>query len=77
MKFEELEGKLESGKAVKKKLTQEKVRLEQAIASLEKEKAELHEEREAVVATLIKERQRLRDSRIQEVTRKRMVVQTS
>ena len=76
VKFEELEGKLKSGKAAKKKLTQEKARLEQAIASLEKEKAELHEEREAAGETLIKERQHLRDSRIQEVTHERMVVQT-
>ncbi|KAF3540148.1 hypothetical protein F2Q69_00022272 [Brassica cretica] len=68
VKFEELEGKLKSGKAAKKKLTQEKARLEQAIASLEKEKAELHEEREAAVETLIKERQHLRDSRIQELS---------
>ncbi|KAF3518687.1 hypothetical protein DY000_02061072 [Brassica cretica] len=50
VKFEELEGKLESGKSAKKKLTREKVHLEQAIASLEKEKAEFYEERKAAVA---------------------------
>ncbi|KAF3585875.1 hypothetical protein F2Q69_00031032 [Brassica cretica] len=48
-----------------------------AAAALEKEKAELEEERDAVVETLVKERQRLRDSRIQEVTRERVNVQTA
>ncbi|XP_013708760.1 meiosis-specific protein ASY2-like [Brassica napus] len=55
----------------------EKTRLERLVASLEKEKAELEEERDAVVGTLVKERQRLRDSRVQEVTRERIKVQTA
>ncbi|KAG2295384.1 hypothetical protein Bca52824_042053 [Brassica carinata] len=42
-----------------------------------REKAELEEERGAVVETLIKERKRLRNSRVQEVTRERIKVQTA
>ncbi|KAF2541303.1 hypothetical protein F2Q68_00030564 [Brassica cretica] len=55
----------------------EKAHLEQNVAALEKEKAELEGERDAVVETLVKERQRLRDSRIREVTRERVKVQTA
>ncbi|KAF2556036.1 hypothetical protein F2Q68_00017188 [Brassica cretica] len=77
VKFEELEGKLKSDRLAKKELRREKIRLEQTAAALEKEKAELEEERDAVVETLVKERQRLRDSRIQEVTRERVKVQTA
>ncbi|KAF2560455.1 hypothetical protein F2Q70_00017189 [Brassica cretica] len=67
----ELEGKLKSDRASKKELTLEKTRLEQATAALEKEKAELLAERDAAVEKLIKERQRLKDSRSLEVTRDR------
>ncbi|KAF2546213.1 hypothetical protein F2Q70_00022484 [Brassica cretica] len=77
VKFEELEGKLKSDRLAKKELRREKIRLEQTAAALEKEKAELEEERDAVVETLVKERQRLRDSRIQEVTCERVKVQTA
>ena len=45
--------------------------MEQATATLEKEKTELLEERDAAVEKLIRERQRLRDSRGLEVTRER------
>ena len=76
-KFEELEGKLMSDRAAKKKLTWEKVRLEQANAALEKEKAELQEERDAAVEKLIKERKCLKDSRSQEVTLERVRVQAA
>ena len=69
VKFEELENKLKSDRLAKKEALREKTRLERLVASLEKEKAELGEERDAVVGTLVKERQRLRDSRIHEVTR--------
>ncbi|KAH0880354.1 hypothetical protein HID58_067748 [Brassica napus] len=72
VKFEELEGKLKSDRLPKKELMREKTRLEQTAAALEKEKAELEEERDAVVETLVKVRQRLKDSRIQEVTRERV-----
>ncbi|KAF3530316.1 hypothetical protein DY000_02037762 [Brassica cretica] len=75
--FEELEGKLKSDRLVKKELMREKTRLEQTAAALEKEKVELQEERDAVVEALVKERQHLRDSRIQEVTRERVKVQTA
>ena len=75
--FEELEGKLKSDRLVKKELMREKTRLEQTAAALEKEKVELQEERDAVVEGLVKERQHLRDSRIQEVTRERVKVQTA
>ncbi|KAF3608303.1 hypothetical protein DY000_02049015 [Brassica cretica] len=77
VKFEELEGKLKSDRLAKKELMREKTRLEQTAAALEKEKTELEEERDAVVETLVKERQRLWDSRIQEVTRERVKVQTA
>ncbi|KAF3547981.1 hypothetical protein DY000_02008800 [Brassica cretica] len=63
VKFEELEGKLKSACAAKKELARENTRLEQATATLKKEKAELLEERDAAVETLIRETQRLRDSR--------------
>ncbi|KAH0901879.1 hypothetical protein HID58_041382, partial [Brassica napus] len=75
--FEELEGKLKSDRLVKKELMREKTRLEQTAAALEKEKVKLQEERDAVVEALVKERQHLRDSRIQEVTRERVKVQTA
>ncbi|XP_033141428.1 uncharacterized protein LOC103853772 [Brassica rapa] len=77
VKFEELEGKLKSDRLAKKDALREKTRLERLVASLEKEKAELEGERDAVVGTLVKERQRLRDSRVQEVTRERIRVQTA
>ncbi|KAF2596177.1 hypothetical protein F2Q68_00011061 [Brassica cretica] len=71
VKFEELEGKLKFDRAVKKELARENTRLEQAGATLEKEKAELLAERDAAVEKLIRERQCLRDSRGLEVTRER------
>ena len=71
VKFEELEGKLKSDRAAKKELARENTRLEQAAVTLEKEKAELLAERDAAVEKLIRERQRLRDSRGLEVTRER------
>ncbi|KAF3511706.1 hypothetical protein F2Q69_00008204 [Brassica cretica] len=71
VKFEELEGKLKSAGATKKELARENTRLEQVTATLEKEKAELLKERDAAVEKLIRERQRLRDSRGLEVTRER------
>ncbi|XP_033146605.1 uncharacterized protein At3g60930, chloroplastic-like [Brassica rapa] len=77
VKFEELEDKLKSDRLAKKDALREKTRLERLVASLEKEKAELEGERDAVVGTLVKERQRLRDSRVQEVTRERIKVQTA
>ena len=77
VKFEELEDKLKSDRLAKKDALREKTRLERLVASLEKEKAELEEERDAVVGTLVRERQRLRDSRVQEVTRERIKVQTA
>ena len=61
IKFEELEGKLKSDRAAKKEPVREKARLEQTAATLEKEKAELLEERDAAVEKLIKERQRLKE----------------
>ena len=45
--------------------------------ALEKEKAELREEMDAAVEKLIKERQRLKDSRSLEVTRERERVQAA
>ncbi|KAF2595951.1 hypothetical protein F2Q68_00010863 [Brassica cretica] len=77
VKFEELEGKLKSDRAAKKELAREKACLEQTAATLEKEKAKLLEERDAVVAKLIKERQRLKDSQNLEVTRERERVQAA
>ncbi|KAG5411426.1 hypothetical protein IGI04_007745 [Brassica rapa subsp. trilocularis] len=77
VKFEELEDKLKSDRLAKKDALREKTRLERLVASLEKEKVELEGERDAVVGTLVKERQRLRDSRVQEVTRERIKVQTA
>ncbi|KAF2582704.1 hypothetical protein F2Q68_00004657 [Brassica cretica] len=56
VKFEELEGKLKSAGAAKKELARENIRLEQAAATLEKEKTELLEERDAEVEKLIGER---------------------
>ncbi|KAF3542717.1 hypothetical protein DY000_02006330 [Brassica cretica] len=76
VKFEELEGKLKSDRASKKE-AREKARQERATAALEKEKAELREEKDAAVGKLIKERQRLKDSRSLEVTRKRERVQAA
>ncbi|KAF2558624.1 hypothetical protein F2Q68_00014873 [Brassica cretica] len=77
VKFEELEGKLKSASAAKKELARENTRLEQAAATLEKEKTELLEERDAAVEKLIGERQRLRDSRGLEVTRERERVEAA
>ncbi|WZY87217.1 hypothetical protein YC2023_033601 [Brassica napus] len=77
VKFEELENKLKSDRLAKKEALCEKTCLERLVASLEKEKAELEEERDAIVGTLVKERQHLRDSRIHEVTRERVKVQTA
>ena len=77
VKFEELEEKLKSDRLAKKEALRENTRLERLVASLEKEKAELEGERDAVVGTLVKERQRLRDSMVQEVTRERIKVQTA
>ena len=51
--------------------------MEQATATLEKEKTELLEERDAAVEKLIRERQRLRDSRGLEVTRERERVEAA
>ncbi|XP_048605602.1 uncharacterized abhydrolase domain-containing protein DDB_G0269086-like [Brassica napus] len=77
VKFEELEGKLKSSSAARKELVREKSHLEQMAVSLEKEKAELVGERDAAVDKLIKERQRLRDSRGLEVTRERERVEAA
>ncbi|KAF2608828.1 hypothetical protein F2Q68_00042959 [Brassica cretica] len=77
VKFEELEGKLKSDRAAKKELARENTRLEQAAVTLEKEKAELLAERDAAVEKLIRERQRLRDSRGLEVTRERERVEAA
>ncbi|XP_048637568.1 meiosis-specific protein ASY2-like [Brassica napus] len=77
VKFAELEDKLKSDRLAKKDALREKARLERLVASLEKEKTELEGERDAVVGTLVKERERLRNSRIQEVTRERIRVQTA
>jgi len=71
VKFEELEGKLKSSSAARKELVRENRHLEQTAASLEKEKAEIIEERDAAVDKLVREGQRLRDSRRLEVTRER------
>ncbi|KAG2312190.1 hypothetical protein Bca52824_023747 [Brassica carinata] len=71
VKFEELENKLKSDRAAKKELARKKARLEQANVALERERDELLEERDAAVEKLIRERKCLRDSRSQEVTRKR------
>ncbi|KAF3532214.1 hypothetical protein DY000_02040684 [Brassica cretica] len=76
-KFEELEGKLKSAGAAKKELARENTRLEKATATLEKEKTELLEERDAAVEKLIRERQHLRDSRGLEVTRERERVEAA
>ncbi|KAF3568999.1 hypothetical protein DY000_02017721 [Brassica cretica] len=77
VKFEELEGKLKSAGAAKKELARYNTSLEQATATLEKEKTELLEERDAAVEKLIRERQRLRDSRGLEVTRERERVEAA
>jgi len=77
VKFEELEGKLKSSSAARKELVREKSHLEQTAANLEKEKTELVEERDAAVDKLIRERQRLRDSRGLEVTRERERVEAA
>ncbi|KAF3572442.1 hypothetical protein F2Q69_00059957 [Brassica cretica] len=77
VKFEELEGKLKSARAARKKLVRENNHLEQAAANLEKEKTELVGERDAAVDKLIRERQRLRDSRGLEVTRERERVEAA
>ncbi|XP_013632852.1 PREDICTED: uncharacterized abhydrolase domain-containing protein DDB_G0269086-like [Brassica oleracea var. oleracea] len=77
VKFEELEGKLKSAGAAKKELARDNTRMEQAAATLEKEKTELLEERDAAVEKLIGERQRLRDSLGLEVTRERERVEAA
>ncbi|KAG2287663.1 hypothetical protein Bca52824_047267 [Brassica carinata] len=77
VKFEELEGKLKSSSAARKELVREKSHLEHTAANLEKEKTELVEERDAAVDKLIRERQRLRDSRGLEVTRERERVEAA
>ncbi|KAF2605397.1 hypothetical protein F2Q70_00027209 [Brassica cretica] len=77
VKFEELEGKLKSAGAAKKELARENTRLEEAAATLEKEKTELLEERDAAVEKLIRERQHLRDSRGLEITRERERVEAA
>ncbi|XP_048624625.1 uncharacterized abhydrolase domain-containing protein DDB_G0269086-like isoform X1 [Brassica napus] len=77
VKFEELEGKLKSSSAARKELVREKSHLEQTAANLEKEKTELVEERDVAVDKLIRERQRLRDSRGLEVTRERERVEAA
>ncbi|KAF3559336.1 hypothetical protein F2Q69_00014322 [Brassica cretica] len=77
VKFEELEGKLKSSSAARKELVREKSHLEQTAANLEKEKTELVKERDAAVDKLIRERQRLRDSRGLEVTREREKVEAA
>ncbi|KAF2562354.1 hypothetical protein F2Q70_00018126 [Brassica cretica] len=64
-------------RAAKKELARENTRLEQAAATLEKEKTELLEERDAAVEKLIRERQRLRDSRGLEVTHERERVEAA
>ncbi|KAF3570928.1 hypothetical protein F2Q69_00060217 [Brassica cretica] len=66
VKFEELEGKLKSDRVSRKELAWEKARLEWATVALEKEKAELREERDAAVEKLIKEGQHLKDSRVRD-----------
>ncbi|XP_013614908.1 PREDICTED: uncharacterized abhydrolase domain-containing protein DDB_G0269086-like [Brassica oleracea var. oleracea] len=76
-RFEELEGELKSSSAARKELVQEKSHLEKTAANLEKEKTELVEERDAAVDKLIRERQRLRDSRGLEVTRERERVEAA
>ncbi|KAF3577971.1 hypothetical protein DY000_02031948 [Brassica cretica] len=77
VKFEELEGKLKSSSAARKELVREKSHLEQTATNLEKENTELVEERDAAVDKLIRERQRLRDSRGLEVTREREKVEAA
>ncbi|KAL0690242.1 hypothetical protein Bca4012_089920 [Brassica carinata] len=77
VKFEELEGKLKSSSVARKELVREKSHLERTAANLEKEKTELVEERDAAVDKLIRERQRLRDSRGLEVTRERERVEAA
>ena len=77
VKFEELENKLKADKAAKKELVREKVHLEGVAAGLEKEKAELLAERDAAVDKLVRERQRLKDSRALEVIRERERVETA
>ncbi|KAH0902735.1 hypothetical protein HID58_042238 [Brassica napus] len=68
----QLEGKLKADRLAKNEMMREKNHLERNGSALEKEKAELEGERDAVVETLVKERQRLRDSRIREVTCERV-----
>ncbi|KAF2543021.1 hypothetical protein F2Q68_00030559 [Brassica cretica] len=65
----------ENKKASDKRLRRKKF-FELNLKSL-KEKAEFEGDRDAVVETLVKERQRLRDSRIREVTCERVRVQTA
>ncbi|KAF2619870.1 hypothetical protein F2Q68_00039099 [Brassica cretica] len=66
-----------SDRAAKKEISREKARLERANAALEKEKAELQEERDAAVEKMIKERKRLKDSQSQEVTCERVRVRAA
>ncbi|KAG2250678.1 hypothetical protein Bca52824_080814 [Brassica carinata] len=77
VKFEELENKLKTHRAAKKELVREKTHLEGIAAGLEKEKTELLAERDAAVDKLVRERQRLKDSRSLEVTREREKVEAA
>lgn len=77
VKFEELENKLKTDRAAKKELVREKTLLEGIAAGLEKEKTELLAERDAAVDKLVRERQRLKDSRSLEVTLEREKVEAA
>ncbi|KAJ4916782.1 Uncharacterized protein Rs2_02332 [Raphanus sativus] len=70
VKFESLQTKLLNSRSAVKNLGREKI-------SLERERKELTEERDAAVAKLISERKRLRDSRVYEVTLERARVETA
>ncbi|KAG5384433.1 hypothetical protein IGI04_035903 [Brassica rapa subsp. trilocularis] len=80
VKFEELEDKLKSDRLAKKDALRRRLGCRRWNAGQREaalEKVELEGERDAVVGTQVKERQRLRDSRIQEVTRERVKVQAA
>ncbi|XP_056844384.1 meiosis-specific protein ASY2-like isoform X2 [Raphanus sativus] len=70
VKFEDLKTKLLNSRSSVKALSREKV-------TLERGKKDLEKERDAVVAKLISERRRLRDSRVYEVTLERVRVETA
>ena len=76
-KFEKLQNALNTDREAKRILKREKASLEHANAALEKERAELLAERDAVTQKLISERKRLRDSREQEVSRERVRVEAA